>query len=63
MNNRLSTTLAAAALVAPLAIQAQEGIDIERVVDERYAETVALASALWDFAEVGYREAHSSALL
>lgn len=63
MNNRLSTTLAAAALVAPLAIQAQEGIDIERVVDERYAETVALASALWDFAEVGYREAQSSALL
>ena len=63
MNNRLSTTLAAAALVAPLAIQAQDGIDIERVVDERYAETVALASALWDFAEVGYREAQSSALL
>lgn len=63
MNNRLSTTLAAAALVAPLAIQAQDGIDIERVVDGRYAETVALASALWDFAEVGYREAQSSALL
>jgi aminobenzoyl-glutamate utilization protein B len=63
MNNRVSTTLAAAALVAPLAIQAQDGIDIERVVDGRYAETVALASALWDFAEVGYREAQSSALL
>ncbi len=37
--------------------------DIDRFIDERYDETVVLAKTLWDFAELGYLEEKSSALL
>lgn len=46
----------------PGAVVAQE-TDISRFVDLRYAETERLARALWEYAEVGYQETKSSALL
>ena len=46
----------------PGAVVAQE-TDISRFVDLRYAQTERLATALWEYAEVGYQETKSSALL
>jgi aminobenzoyl-glutamate utilization protein B len=37
--------------------------DIERFVDSRFDETARIAQTLWDYAEVGYQEEKSSALL
>jgi len=59
---RRSLTIALSYLLLPLA-SAQEGIDIEQFIDSRYSQTVDIASALWNFAEVGYQEEKSSALL
>ncbi len=38
-------------------------IDVRQFLDSRYAETEAIARTLWDYAEVGYQEERSSALL
>jgi len=50
------------ALTLPLAVVAQEP-DIAKFVDSRYEETARIAQTLWDYAEVGYQEEKSSALL
>jgi len=49
-------------LALPGAVVAQE-TDVSRFVDLRYAETQRLATALWEYAEVGYQETKSSELL
>ncbi len=52
-----------AALLLPFAITAAEEPDIGQFVDLRYQETARLARTLWEYAEVGYQEEKSSALL
>lgn len=49
-------------LIAPLAALAQEP-DVSKFLDARYDETARIARTLWDYAEVGYQEEKSSALL
>ena len=56
------TALALIALTLPLAVGAQDP-DIGKFVDSRYGETARIAQTLWDYAEVGYQEEKSSALL
>ena len=56
--------LSAATLLACASItQAQETQSILDFVDSRYEETADLAGTLWEYAEVGYQEEKSSALL
>ncbi|MDX1480959.1 MAG: amidohydrolase [Woeseiaceae bacterium] len=59
---RLCGIAAALALAAPATTYAQEP-DIESFVDQRYPETARIARTLWEYAEVGYQEEKSSALL
>ena len=59
---RLCGVAALLALSAPLTSLAQN-VDIERFVDQRYPETARIARTLWEYAEVGYQEEKSSALL
>lgn len=54
---------AAIALFAVFSAARAQQIDIRRFVESRYDQTVEIASALWDFAEVGYKEERSSELL
>jgi aminobenzoyl-glutamate utilization protein B len=54
--------LVAAFAAQPIATSAQ-AFDIEGFVDQRYPETARIARTLWDYAEVGYQEEKSSALL
>lgn len=64
-NARRSRTLclsATAFLLLPVLAAAQT-FDVRSFVDERYNETARIAQSLWDYAEVGYQEEKSSALL
>jgi aminobenzoyl-glutamate utilization protein B len=47
----------------PICAAAAEADDIIKFVDSRYEQTAALARDLWEFAEVGYQEVRSSALI
>jgi len=58
----IRTALLLITLVIPLAVGAQEP-DISRFLDSRYDETARIARTLWEYAEVGYQEEKSSALL
>lgn len=58
----LTGVAAALALAAPLDTSAQN-FDVEGFVDQRYPETARIAHTLWEYAEVGYQEEKSSALL
>ena len=49
-------------LALPITAVAQEP-DISKFLDSRYDETARIARTLWEFAEVGYQEEKSSALL
>jgi len=64
MRNVITAIFSLSAVIAttPLTADAQE-FDIERFVDDRYPETARIAQSLWDYAEVGYQEEKSSALL
>ena len=42
---------------------AAQEFDVSRFVDQRYSETARIARTLWEYAEVGYQEEKSSALL
>jgi aminobenzoyl-glutamate utilization protein B len=44
-------------------VRAEVADDVMRFVDSRYEETAAIARNLWEYAEVGYMEEKSSALL
>jgi aminobenzoyl-glutamate utilization protein B len=56
------TALLIAFLVIPFVVSAQEP-DITGFLDARYNETARIAKTLWDYAEVGYQEEKSSAML
>lgn len=56
------TALLLLAAMLSYAAAAQEP-DIERFVDSRFDETARIARTIWDYAEVGYQEEKSSALL
>lgn len=47
----------------PVCAAAAEADDVIKFVDSRYEQTAALARDLWEFAEVGYQEVKSSALI
>ena len=49
-------------LALPVTAAAQDP-DISKFLDSRYDETARIARTLWEFAEVGYQEEKSSALL
>ncbi len=50
-------------LALPVCAGAAEAGDVMKFVDSRYEQTAALARDLWEFAEVGYQEVKSSALI
>ena len=56
---RLATGIFGLSLTASAAAQ----IDIGQFLDSRYSETEEMARTLWEYAEVGYQEERSSALL
>ncbi len=58
----IANVLAASALLTSLA-DAADTVDILEFLDGRYEQTAGIAQQLWDFAEVGYKEERSSALL
>jgi len=65
MSGKTSNLRALAAvlcLTTPLLSPAQQ-FDITRFADQRHGETARIARSLWEFAEVGYQEEKSSALL
>lgn len=62
MTSAAVRTLFAALLALPATLLAQQP-DIERFVSGRYAQTERIARTLWEYAEVGYQETKSSALL
>ncbi len=55
--------VALAATVSTTALAQQGAPDPLALVDARYDRTAAVARAIWDFAELGYQENRSSALL
>jgi aminobenzoyl-glutamate utilization protein B len=61
-NNMRMTVLLLALSLFPYALSAQEP-DVSGFLDLRYDETARIARSLWEFAEVGYQEEKSSALL
>ncbi len=62
--HRKTTILCALIPIAfPICTAAAEADDIINFVDSRYEQTAALARDLWEFAEVGYQEVRSSALI
>ncbi len=50
-------------LALPVCAGAAEAGDVMKFVDSRYEQTAGLARDLWEFAEVGYQEVKSSALI
>lgn len=61
--NRKMVLLALVPCVSPVCAVAAEAGDVMEFVDSRYEQTSALARSLWEFAEVGYQEVKSSALI
>lgn len=62
MQPAAALTLIAALLILPATLRAQQP-DVDRWLDGRYAQTERIARTLWEYAEVGYQETKSSALL
>jgi aminobenzoyl-glutamate utilization protein B len=62
---KFSTTsrLAIGILTLSFTVNAAAQVDILQFLDSRYDATEEIASTLWDYAEVGYQEERSSALL
>ena len=60
---RKTLLLALILFALPLCAGAAEAGDVMKFVDSRYEQTAALARDLWEFAEVGYQEVKSSALI
>ena len=61
---RLAGRAAALLTILSLTIPARaQDFDVSRFVDQRYPETARIARTLWEYAEVGYQEERSSALL
>ena len=60
---RKTMLLAIIPYALPICAGAAEVDDVMNFVDSRYEQTSALARDLWEFAEVGYQEVKSSALI
>jgi len=58
-----STRFAIGILTLSFTVNAAAQVDILQFLDSRYGATEEMASTLWDYAEVGYQEEKSSALL
>ena len=56
------TALLLVHLMIPFVASAQQ-VDVTKFLESRYDETARIARTLWEFAEVGYQEEESSALL
>jgi aminobenzoyl-glutamate utilization protein B len=63
MHRKTTLLCALIPFALPICAAAAEVDDIIKIVDSRYEQTAALARDLWGFAEVGYQEVKSSALL
>ena len=63
MSSRASNKLFTGMFVLSFAVNASAQIDIQQFLDSRYSATAEMAKTLWDYAEVGYQEEKSSALL
>ena len=61
--NRDLVSFAVCVSALSFATNAAAQIDILQFLDARYSATAEMASTLWDYAEVGYQEEKSSALL
>ena len=61
--NRITLLLALLTYGLPIRADAAPADDVMDFVDSRYEQTSALARDLWEFAEVGYQEVKSSALI
>lgn len=60
---RRMVLLALVSCSLPICADAAESDDVIKFVESRYEQTSALARDLWEFAEVGYQEIKSSALI
>ncbi len=60
---RKTMLLALIPCALPACAEAADAGDVMKFVDSRYEQTAALARDLWEFAEVGYQEVKSSALI
>ncbi len=63
MHRKSISLLALGFCAFPVCAAAAEADDVTKFVDSRYEQTAALARDLWEFAEVGYQEVKSSALI
>lgn len=63
MRNSTLIKLATGIFVLSFTANAAAQIDIPQFLDSRYSETEEIARMLWEYAEVGYQEEKSSALL
>ena len=63
MITRAASKVATGIFALSFAVNASAQIDVQQFLDSRYAETANIARTLWDYAEVGYQEERSSALL
>ena len=63
MKKTVSLALLAVVVMAPGAAVVAQETSVSKFVDLRYAETARIARTLWEYAEVGYQEERSSALL
>ena len=61
--HRSTLLLALIPCALPISATAAEAGDVMKFVDSRYEQNSALARDLWEFAEVGYQEVRSSALI
>jgi aminobenzoyl-glutamate utilization protein B len=60
---RIAVACVALSLLAAPALAAESGDDMRQFLAKRQARDAEVARAIWDFAEVGYQETKSSALL
>ena len=60
---RKTLLLALIPFALPLCAGAADAGDVMKFLDSRYEQTAGLARDLWEFAEVGYQEVKSSALI
>ncbi|MED5462280.1 MAG: hypothetical protein VYC03_06635, partial [Pseudomonadota bacterium] len=63
MRNICSCTLTFFWVLIAQSVSAQASDSILDFIDGRYEETAGIARTIWEYAEVGYQETRSSALL
>jgi aminobenzoyl-glutamate utilization protein B len=63
MTNRIEKFLGALLIVSATGAMAQDTDEILDFIDSRYESTADMARTIWEYAEVGYQETKSSALI